>query len=99
LKVEVLIASCCTPVEVMKKVISVLEGMKGEVPDLAWRVIDVSETPELAVNYRAPMTPAIYIDGKLEFMGYPKQAALQAKIKQRATASSAPTSDEKVYPH
>ena len=83
LEVEVLIASCCTPFEVKKKVISVLEGMKGEVPDLAWIVMDITEMPELAVKYRAPMTPATYIDGKLEFMGYPKQTALQAKIKER----------------
>ncbi|TMP98816.1 MAG: hypothetical protein E6K99_06610 [Thaumarchaeota archaeon] len=83
LEVEVLIASCCTPFEVKKKVISVLEGMKGQVPDLAWRVMDITEMPELAVKYRGPMTPAIYIDGKLEFMGYPKQAALQAMIKER----------------
>ena len=98
MEVEVLIASCCTPFEVKKKVISVLEGMKGKVPDLAWRVMDITEMPELAVKYRAPMTPAIYIDGKLEFMGYPKQAALQAKIKS-TTARRAPTTEEKVYPH
>jgi hypothetical protein len=82
LEVEVLIASCCTPLEVKEKVVSVLEGMKGEVPDLAWRVMDVTEEPELAVTYRAPITPAIYIDGKLVFMGYPKPAALQAKIRE-----------------
>ena len=82
LEVEVLIASCCTPLEVKEKVVSILEGMKGEVPDLAWRVMDVTEEPELAVKYRAPITPAIYIDGKLEFIGYPKRSALQAKIRE-----------------
>jgi len=82
LNVEVLIASCCTPLEIRQKVVSVLEGMKGEVPDLAWRVMDVTEEPELAVKYRVPITPAIFIDGKLEFIGYPKQAALQAKIRE-----------------
>ena len=82
MEVEVLIASCCTPLEVKEKVVSVLEGMKGEVPDLAWRVMDVTEEPELAVKYRAPITPAIYINGKLEFIGYPNQAALQAKIRE-----------------
>ncbi len=82
MEVEVLIASCCTPVEVKKKVVSVLEGMRGEVPDLAWRVMDITEEPELAVKYKAPITPAIFIDGKLEFIGYPRQAALQAKIKE-----------------
>ena len=83
LKVEVLVASCCTPKEVQQKVVSVLEGMKGEVPELAWNVMDITAEPELVIKYRAPMTPAIYIDGKLEFMGYPKPAALQAKIKER----------------
>ena len=82
MEVEVLIASCCTPLEVKEKVVSILEGMKGEVPELAWKVMDVTEEPELAVKYRAPITPAIYIDGKLEFIGYPKQAALQAKIRE-----------------
>ena len=82
MEVDVLIASCCTPLEVKEKVVSVLEGMKGEVPDLAWRVMDVTEEPELAVKYRAPITPAIFIDGKLEFIGYPKQAALRAKIRE-----------------
>ena len=84
MKVEVLIASCCTPVEVQRKVVSVLEGIKHDVPDLEWNLMDIEEYPELVVRYKAPMTPAIYIDGKLEFTGYPKQAALQAKIIERA---------------
>ena len=85
MKVEVLIASCCTPKEVKEKVVSVLEGMKEEVPDLGWNVLDITEDPGLAVRYRAPLTPAIYIDGKLEFMGYPKQSTLQAKIREHRT--------------
>ena len=85
MQVEVLIASCCTPKEVKEKVVSVLEGMKGEVPELGWNVLDITEDPGLAVKYRAPMTPAIYIDGKLEFMGYPTQTTLQAKIREHRT--------------
>ena len=83
MQVEVLIASCCTPKEIEQKVVAVLEGMKAEVPDLTWNVMDVSSAPELAVKYRAPITPAIYIDGKLEFVGYPREKALEAKIKER----------------
>ena len=83
MNVDVLVASCCTPKEVQQKIVSILEGMKGKVPDLSWNLLDITEKPELAVTYRAPMTPAIYIDGKLEFMGYPKQAALEAKIEAR----------------
>ena len=83
MNVDVLVASCCTPKEVQQKIVSILEGMKGKVPDLSWNLLDITEKPELAVTYRAPMTPAIYIDGKLEFMGYPKPAALEAKIEAR----------------
>jgi thioredoxin family protein len=79
-RVEVLIASCCTPLDVQKKIVSILQDMKGQVPDLDWNVLDITKEPELAVSYKAPMTPAIYIDGKLEFMGYPKRSILESKI-------------------
>ncbi len=81
MKVEILIASCCTPAEVQTNIVSTLEGMKSELPDLEWNLLDIDEHPEIAVRYKAPMTPAIYVDGKLEIMGYPKRAALEAKIR------------------
>jgi hypothetical protein len=81
-RVEVLVASCCTPLDVQSKIVSILQDIKGEVPDLDWNVMDITEEPELAVKYKAPMTPAIYIDGKLEFMGYPKRSALESKIQE-----------------
>jgi hypothetical protein len=79
-RVEVLVASCCTPLDVQKKIVAILQDMQGQVPDLDWDVLDITKDPELAVNYKAPMTPAIYIDGKLEFMGYPKRSILESKI-------------------
>jgi len=79
-RVEVLVASCCTPLDVQKKIVSILQEIKGEVPDLDWNVMDITKEPEIAVKYKAPMTPAIYIDGKLEFMGYPKRSILESKI-------------------
>lgn len=81
-RVEVLIASCCTPLDVQKRIVSILQEMKGRAPDLEWNVMDITEDPELAVKYKAPMTPAIYIDGKLEFMGYPKRSMLESKIQE-----------------
>ncbi len=80
MRVEVLVASCCTPLDVQKKIVSILQEMKGEVPDLDWKVMDITEEPELAVTYKAPMTPAIYVDGKLVFMGYPKRSIFESKI-------------------
>jgi len=79
-RVEVLVASCCTPLDVQRKIVSILQEIKGEVPDLDWNVMDITKEPEIAVKYKAPMTPAIYIDGKLEFMGYPKRSILESKI-------------------
>ena len=88
MKVEVLIASCCTPVQLQRKIVSVLEGVKHDVPDLEWALMDIEEDPELVVKYKAPMTPAIYIDGKLEFTGYPKQSALAAKVIEHSRRSA-----------
>jgi thioredoxin family protein len=81
MQVEVLIASCCTPKEVQRKIVSIVEGMKTEVPDLTWSLLDITSEPDLVVKYKAPVTPAVYIDGKLEFLGYPKMKELQAKIR------------------
>ena len=82
MRVEVLVASCCTPLDVQRRIVSILQEMKRQDPDLDWKVLDITEKPELAVTYKAPMTPAIYIDGKLEFMGYPKASVLESKIQE-----------------
>jgi len=82
LRVEVLVASCCTPLDVQRKIVSILQEIKGEVPDLDWKVMDITKDPELAVKYKAPMTPAIFVDGKLEFMGYPKREVLESRIQE-----------------
>ena len=58
-RVEVLVASCCTPLDVQKKIVSILQDMQGQVPDLDWNVLDITKEPELAVTYKAPMTPAM----------------------------------------
>lgn len=81
MQVDVLIASCCTPKEVQDKIVSIIEGMKAEVPSLTWSLID-SSAPEVAIKYRAPITPAIFIDGRLEFVGYPRMKELETKIRE-----------------
>jgi len=81
-KVEVLIASCCTPRDVQTKIVEILREMKAGLPDMHWDVLDITKEPELAVKYGAPITPAIYVDGKLQFMGYPKRSVLESKIRE-----------------
>ena len=48
--------------------------------------IDVSERPDVAVKYGVIATPAIAIDGRLEFSGVPREDALRARLR-AATAA------------
>lgn len=50
--------------------------------------VDVTERPEVAVRYGVMATPAIAINGRLEFRGVPREDALRARL--RAVASSCP---------
>jgi protein-disulfide isomerase len=84
MKVEVITASCCTPADVQEKIESILENLKKEIPELSWSIVDIGEHPELAIKYKVPITPSIVVDGKLEFMGFPKKSALEAKIRSHA---------------
>ena len=43
--------------------------------------IDVSERPDVAVKYGVMATPAIAIDGRLEFSGVPREDALRARLR------------------
>jgi len=54
--------------------------MREEHPDIRWTEIDITEHPEVAVKYRVMSTPAIAINGKLEFMGVPKEEDLRRQL-------------------
>ena len=54
--------------------------MREEHPDIRWTEIDITEHPEVAVKYRVMSTPAIAINGKLEFMGVPKEEELRRRL-------------------
>lgn len=49
-------------------------------PDIQVEEIDVAANPAVAVRYRVMSTPAIAINGKLEFTGVPRQEALLARL-------------------
>lgn len=88
MKVAIVTASCCVRKDVTDKIESRLETLKHEIPDLEWTVLDIEDDPELAVEYSSPMTPAIFIDHKLELLGYPKERVLEAKVRERASKKS-----------
>ena len=57
-----------------------VEDVKATLPDLRLEEVDITEHPELALKYRLMATPAIVINGKLEFVGVPKEATLRARL-------------------
>ena len=83
MKVDVVTASCCVRKDVVEKIEARLAMLKKEMPDLEWATVDIEKDPEAALRYSAPMTPAIFIDDRLEIVGYPKERVLEAKIRDR----------------
>lgn len=57
-----------------------VEDVKATLPDLRLEEVDITEHPELALKYRLMATPAIVINGKLEFVGVPMEATLRARL-------------------
>lgn len=57
-----------------------VEDVKATLPDLRLEEVDITEHPELALKYRLMATPAIVINGKLEFVGVPAEATLWARL-------------------
>jgi protein-disulfide isomerase len=60
------------------------------VPDVELEEIDVAANPAVAVKYRVMATPAIAIDGTLEFTGVPREDALRARIEAAARRGGGP---------
>ncbi len=55
--------------------------MKSQVPEVYVEEIDVAAHPAVAVKYRVMATPALAINGKLEFTGVPGEEALLARLR------------------
>ena len=43
--------------------------------------VDITQQPEVAVRYRVVSTPAIAINGRLEFRGVPREDALLERLR------------------
>ncbi len=68
-------------------VVTLIETVKAEVPEIHVEEIDVAANPALAVKYRVMSTPAVAINGKLEFTGVPRQEMLLARLRAAARLS------------
>ena len=72
-------------------VFKAVEGAKERYADLEVREWNLAEYPELGPRYGVMATPAVVINGRLEFRGVPKEAALLERLeaaRQRADAKS-----------
>ena len=61
-------------------VAKLIEQAKAEIADLHFEEVDITERPEVAVKYRVMSVPAIAINGRLAFMGIPKEEELRRRL-------------------
>ena len=66
-----------------------IDSARSTLPDLQLEDVDITERPDVAVKYRVMSTPAIAINGKLEFLGVPSEEGLLARL--RAAAQDVPS--------
>ncbi len=64
----------------------IAQKLQGEFPDLSIEKVDMLEHPEVSAEYRIYSAPGIVINGKLEFVGAPKEQQLREKLRQIVTA-------------
>ncbi len=58
-----------------------IEKTKAQLPDIHVDEIDLAANPAVGVKYRVMSTPAIAINGRLEFTGVPREDALLARLR------------------
>jgi hypothetical protein len=59
---------------------NVVDKAKARFPELEVREWNLAEHPELGPRYGVMTTPAIVIDGRLEFRGVPKAQAFLERL-------------------
>ena len=76
--IEVLTSPTCRYCDAAKLLVSkVVEDVKTSIPEIRVKIIDLKEHPEVGYKYDVMATPAIAIDGKLVFVGVPKEDELR----------------------
>lgn len=82
IEIEILTSPGCSKCERTKKMVTELVKKVKEDFSLTWKITDLVEHPELALKYGIMSTPAIVINGKLEFVGVPREEKLRKKIEE-----------------
>ena len=61
--------------------LKVIDDARADLPGVELTEIDITERPDVAVRYRVMATPAIAIDGRLEFTRVPEESVLRARLR------------------
>lgn len=78
-----------------KRAQEVLAAVREKVTDLSYREVDPREDPAYAEQYHIQHAPGIILDGRIEFVGIPREKMLLGRIRQRQAESlAAPEGEE-----
>ncbi len=79
--IEILTAPGCSKCEqTVREVEAIVKRLSEKHPEIVYKTIDISVKPEVATKYGLLTTPAVAINGKLEFRGVPSKAKFSEKI-------------------
>ena len=67
-------------------VAKLIQEASADLEGLQLDEVDISERLDVAVKYGVMATPAIAINGRLEFTGVPREDALRARLRAAAEA-------------
>lgn len=62
-------------------VVKLIQEAGADLQGLQLDEVDIAERPEVAVKYGVMATPAIAINGRLEFTGVPREDTLRARLR------------------
>ena len=70
IKIEILKTSGCAKCNrTVEELEAILNEEQQKYSEVTFETIDISEHPDIAIKYRLLTTPAVAINGKLEFRG------------------------------
>ena len=86
IELKILSTPECPPCDIAMRI---AQKLQGEFPDLSIEKVDMLEHPEVCEQYRIYSAPGVVINGKLEFVGAPKEKQLREKLRQIVTSAGA----------
>ena len=81
IKIEILTAPGCAGCQqTVDELETLVKDQQQRYSDISYEKIDISENPDIAIKYRLLSTPAVAINGVLEFRGAPGKDKIREKI-------------------